>query len=386
MNLASENFNGMADEGDTPSWWNPSNAFAGSVSSTGSLLTVYGVSSYAEHREAWFADAVDSVLYVRVSAPYASGQSNYFSLRDASNNYRISVAMGYSWVTGLQTLGTIGLIANGGATKFDIATGLDYSTPVDLAFHVDRNRSCISVYKMVVGEWVFVSAITGLTLNDVSRFTLGINNVSSASSITLDHALVCRPGMIAFGDSIAAGHTLFDPAPAYYTGNDDNNSTWMRHAQIGRNVRNSLIVNKGVGGNTSAQLLARIAEVTAHRPEVVFLHASSNDLQAGVSQATRTSNHQAIINAITAAGATCYLLNGIYANANYSAWPGHAAYMLDWWTNYAPGLTGLAGSIDIMQAVVDSSGVIDPTLAQADGIHPTIAGYTAIGNYIAAAI
>jgi lysophospholipase L1-like esterase len=71
---------------------------------------------------------------------------------------------------------------------------------------------------------------------------------------------------------------------------------------------------------------------------------------------------------------------GTSTNANN---PGLRNYMLDWWDNYRPTLTGLYASLDIM-APINSGGFMDASLTQADNIHPNVAGYTAIGGLIAA--
>jgi lysophospholipase L1-like esterase len=381
-----ENLQGMCDEGDTP-WWDASSGVTGTLTSSASWMTLSGPASATYHRCIRPPSTNDFILYVKAKAEYASGKSTFFSLRNELNAYRISVAFGYSWVTGAQTLGKIGLIANGGATKFDIATGFDYeNNDVVLAFHIDRNRSAINVFMKQSGEWVFISHIPGSSLlNDATRFAIGINNVSSSSWLSLDYALGCRPNMIAIGDSIPAGHPVFDPNPSHYAGNDDNANTWMRYAALAQSNRNNLIVNKGIGGQTSAQIASRIGEATAHKPRVVFLHASANDHQAGVSQASRTTNIQNAVNSLVGAGAEVYLINGTYANSNYAAYPGHAAYMQDWWDNYRSSITGLAGAIDIM-SVLASGGVLDPLLAHTDGIHPNSSGHSAIGSHVVASV
>jgi lysophospholipase L1-like esterase len=388
MRSFDENIIGMQEEGDA-SWWNPSIAGqSGTLTSADSWVTVAGPAQTTFHRCCCPPDFDDFILYVKVKAEHASGVSTFLSMRNATNNYRISIGLGYSWVSGTQTMGKVGLIANGGTTKFDIESAYDYEAEaVELAIHCDRNRNAISVYKRASGQWVYVSHIPSSTLlNDVSRLALGVNNGSANGWISLDYALCCRPNMVAIGDSICAGRTLFDPNPSVLGGNDNNASTWMRHAALAPSNRNNLVVNKGVGGNTSAQLAARIAEATAHKPRVVFLHASANDEQASVPQATRTANIQSAVNAIVASGADCYLLNGTYANANYAAHPNHALYMDAWWGTNLAAITGLAGSVDIMTALEDSTGVLASTLAQADGIHPNVAGYTAMGTLICSCV
>lgn len=373
-------------EGALAHRWLKSNANSGTVSKGTDSTHVEGVANVAFHRGMWIHEGADSVIYVRVKAAHVTGQSTYFSFRDSGNAYRISVNLGFSYVSNAQILGKIGLIANGGAVKFDIASSFDYSEYVLLAFHVDTNRNAVSVYLKdpATEKWTFINAISGVSIGTITRFAMGVGSPSASSEIDVNLAAVLEPEAMAFGDSICAGRTLFDPSPGVIPGVDNGMSQWMPHA-VG--LFETLILNKGVGGNTSAGLLARVAEVTAARPEYVFLHLSSNDEQASVSQATRLSTTQSIVNALRAGGVQhLFVLNGIYANSNYAGHPGHAAYMQDSWENYIPGLTGVDQFLDIMEPLKDSNGVLDPGIAQADGIHPTVAGYQLIGEYIASVL
>jgi len=191
--------------------------------------------------------------------------------------------------------------------------------------------------------------------------------------------------VISIGDSICAGATLFNPDPALSLTNNTN--SWQYHAQLYGSLRNNLIVNKGVGSNTSAQIAARItADVLDHEPRVVFLHASSNDEAAAVSLATRTTNIQSAVTAIDGAGAACVLLNAMYgtaAGADNTPSPDLRDYGLNWWTAYMPGLTNVDLAINIMTPIL-SGGFMDAALTEADGIHPTAFGYEDIGQFIAA--
>ena len=176
----------------------------------------------------------------------------------------------------------------------------------------------------------------------------------------------CRR-FIAIGDSHCAGATLFNPNRALGLLNPD--STWQRHAALYQHLRNNLIVNKGVGSQTSAMLLARIADATAQGAKVVFLHASSNDVVASIGKAERTANIQATVNAINASGAKCVLLNALYGTqteAGNLPTPVHRDYMKDWWDTDRVELTGVYLSVDIMQPVITEDGFLNPSLAQAD--------------------
>ncbi len=323
----------------------------------------------------------DFLLYFKIKGSQAVGQywSVYFT---QGATLQAVVSFGYNWVSGAAANGTISIYANAGAEKKVLKTGADYTQYVEMAIHQDVDRNCINVYmKDANDKWQYIthlSSFSGLRAINTVKMECG---TATSATLDCDYFLVAKPNAIVIGDSLAAGAIHFDPNPSVYGGDDDNSTTWMKHALIYRSRHNSLIVNKGIGSQTSTQILARIAEVTAHGPKVVFLQASSNDATGGVSQGTRTSNVQSTINACTAIGAAVVLLNAAYPNSNHASGATITAYDKDWWDNYRPTLTGVTKAIDIMQPVL-SGGVMNPTLTESDGIHPTAAGYQAIGEYI----
>jgi lysophospholipase L1-like esterase len=55
------------------------------------------------------------------------------------------------------------------------------------------------------------------------------------------------------------------------------------------------LVNRGVGGDTTAKLLARLDEVLALKPRAVLLMIGVNDISLGVPEATTVANYGAIL-------------------------------------------------------------------------------------------
>jgi lysophospholipase L1-like esterase len=330
----------------------------------------------------------DYVLYLKMAANHVSGQYGYLSFRSAGPTNAFDIIMGYNYETSAAQLGTISSFDYNSSTGNNIATGVTVSTQQEFAIHVDRNRSCVNLFyrEPGTGKWDFRGQYTYNSrygnLVDVSLVTSG----HSGQWVEYDWILYTRPNYLAIGDSICAGHNFFDPNPSVYAGEDDYDNTWMKHCLIGQSLRNNLIVNKGIGSQTSAQTLARITEATSHQAKVVFLHASTND-QAGtpVAQATRTSNIQDSIDAIVAASADCVLLNAMYgtsAAGDNTPTPDLRDYMLDWWDNYRPTLSPQPElAIDIMQPMLDS-GFQRASDTEADGLHPDAGGYQLIGEYI----
>jgi hypothetical protein len=135
--------------------------------------------------------------------------------------------------------------------------------------------------------------------------------------------------------------------------------------------------NAGTSGNTTAQMLARIAgDVTSYSPTDVTILGGVNDIYSGVPQATILARLGSIIEAVKPATPwlltlTPYSANVAAAIALNAALPAlaaaHGANLIDVWTplqqngDWLPGLT-------------------------LDGTHPTAAGAQIIADTVAAAI
>jgi lysophospholipase L1-like esterase len=368
----------------TVGWGSTSNGTVSQAGSTVRLTSTAGASSSTLSLASLASN--DFILYIKMAANYAANQYSYLNFRKGGGVSVFDVIMGYNYETGAAQLGTISSYNYVTAAGNNIATGVTYSTQQEFAIHVDRNRSCVNLFyrEPATGKWDFRGsyAFNGdySVLTDVRMVTSN----HTGQWVEYDWILFARPNYIAIGDSICAGHNFFDPNPSVYAGEDNYANTWMKHCLIGQSLRNNLIVNKGVGSESSTATQARIAEATAHSPRVVFLEASTNDEALGISKATRTTNIQNGVNSVAAVSAQTVLLNAMYgtaASADNTPTPDLRDYMLDWWDNYRPGVSGLAGSIDIMQPML-SAGFQSAALSESDGLHPKAAGYQAIGEYM----
>lgn len=328
----------------------------------------------------------DFLLYFKLRVQRGAGRFAGFNLLD-SGTLLVAINYGYNWTiggSGATEDGTISVFANGGTTKKVLATSDNYdTTPPEFVVHVDRNRSAIMIYRKISGLWRFITDVT--YFSGITGFNrVVIDNSSTATEAGVDYITLARPNIIAIGDSICAGANGFDPNPATYVGDDNNQSSWMYWSQLYPSIRNNLVVNKGIGSQSSTQLLARISEATAHSPRVVIFHASSNDYSLSVSQTTRTSNIQSTVNAINSASAKAVMMNAVYARTGHAQHPALGNYMRDSWDNYLPTITGLATKIDTMTPLMDpETGFMAAALTDADSIHPNISGYTALGQYVA---
>lgn len=327
----------------------------------------------------------DYILYGRVRA--STNGIGILWLLDGSKE--VSIWFGSSAANTTQTTGAIsicGTTSNGGVRNVaSCGTGFAYdSTPVDFALQYDSKfGQLVCWFRESDGRWKFKAAVVCEWLSSANIQVLNSTGSPSGAWVEFDYLSLCKPNIVAIGDSICEGKTLFAPNLALGLNNDE--SSWQRHAVLFPAVRNNLVVNKGVSSQTSAQILSRIADATGESPRIVVLHASSNDEAAAISQATRTTNIQSTLNAITAAGQKPILLNAMYGAAtggDNTPTPDLRDYMTTWWSVNADALSGDYMAIDIMAPIIDGSGYMQSSLTQSDGIHPTAAGYAAIGTHI----
>jgi len=85
-----------------------------------------------------------------------------------------------------------------------------------------------------------------------------------------------------------------------YNYNDYGPFHWA-NAKAGGRAR--LVLNAGVSGEDSAQILLRVSAIVAARPAVVFVSAGRNDINNGVAASVTKANLSAIWNALLASGA-----------------------------------------------------------------------------------
>lgn len=323
----------------------------------------------------------DFIILVSASAKYTSGQYSTLRFMDGATAM-LELSFGYDHAAAAETLGTISV--TDGSTGNVLSSGVNYeTTPQKFAIHIDLDFGAVNVYAQHSGGgWLFQAAYAyaaGFASLDAVQM---VTSADIGQWVEYDWLGYARPNLISIGDSINAGHNTFDPDPSVYPGEDNPDGQWQRWCVLYPTLRNTLIVNKGIGGQSSTEILARIAWVTAHSPRLLILHASTNDEVLSVSKATRSANIQACIDAAAVVGAECVLLNAMYGTSGNAINPDHRAYMASWWASDRLALTGLLAAIDIMVPVA-SGDYMAGALTETDGIHPTPAGYQAIGEYIA---
>ncbi|MFM2254180.1 MAG: hypothetical protein RJB68_2517 [Pseudomonadota bacterium] len=375
------------DEGTSLTGWTATNSTLSNASSwnrqtkitAGSFAAMSKtISTFTPTNRDWILYGKCRAANTGIGAVWMLNGSKEVSLWFGTSAANSSFTAGAVSLSGTTSSGAVRNVAS-------CATGLSYSTePVEFALQYDSKFGKLACFfREADGKWKFKAQVACEWFSSTTLEVVNASNAPSGFWVEFDYLSLCKPNFVAIGDSICEGKTLFSPNQTLALTNDE--STWQRNAVLAPTFRNNLIVNKGVGGQSSTQILARIAEATREGPRVVFLHASSNDEATGVSQTTRTSNIQASMDAITAAGQQVILLNAMYGKsggADNSPTPDLRDYMTTWWTTKAASLSGNYMAIDIMASIIDGSGFMQSGLTQSDGIHPTPAGYAAIGDSI----
>lgn len=161
--------------------------------------------------------------------------------------------------------------------------------------------------------------------------------------------------VLALGDSLTAGYGLEqeESFPAQL-------ETSLHSAGYSVNV-----VNAGVSGDTSAGALARIEWALAERPDIVVVTLGGNDALRGLDPAQTYENLDQIIARIKQAGSRV-LLAGMRSPRNLGA---------DYNEAFDQIYPNLAKRYDLLFYPFFLEGVAaEPSLNQADGIHPNAEG------------
>jgi acyl-CoA thioesterase-1 len=169
--------------------------------------------------------------------------------------------------------------------------------------------------------------------------------------------------IVALGDSLTAGLGVA-PDEAYPA---------LLEARLRAAGFDYRVVNAGISGDTSAGGLRRLDWVLRSRPDVAIVALGANDGLRGLPVAALRDNLTAIVTRMGEAGARV-LLVGMRLPPNYGD-----AYARD----FADAFRGVAQRTAVAFMPFLLEGVAaQPTLNQADGIHPNAAGHRAIADRV----
>jgi acyl-CoA thioesterase-1 len=172
------------------------------------------------------------------------------------------------------------------------------------------------------------------------------------------------PRVLAFGDSLSAGFGL-PPAEAFPA---------RLQARLGAIGVAAEVLNGGVSGDTSAGGLARLDWALADHPDLVLVELGANDALRGLDPDVTFGNLDKILARLKASGVRVILL-GMRAPPN---WGTH--YQADFDAIY-PKLAEKYG-VPLYPFFLDGV-AMDPSLNQADGLHPNARGVNVIVERVA---
>jgi len=185
---------------------------------------------------------------------------------------------------------------------------------------------------------------------------------------------------IIFGDSI----TIQNWNSANFSNDAVGYWTW---AQMYLRQRFALIRNAGVGGNKTADMLARIqTDVIAYAPGWVIMESGINDVTNDITAAATIANLTTMYLALAAAGirVVCCTLTPS-TNVNTTARQ-QALYDVNRFIrNYANMHTGFV-LCDWYTAMADPTSASPITNMTSDGVHPAVMGAYYLGRILAAAL
>lgn len=183
-----------------------------------------------------------------------------------------------------------------------------------------------------------------------------------------------RPLVLAFGDSLTRGLGV-EQAGSYPS---------QLQERLHQEGYPHQVINDGEDGLTTSMGLARLDRALALEPDIVIVEVGANDGLRGLSLDAARDNLRVIVRAFRDGGAKV-MLAGLTLPRNYGP-----DYIHTFETMYAD----LADELDVPLIPFFLAGLVDledpiasiGTLMQADGTHPTAAGYTIVADTVFNAI
>lgn len=207
---------------------------------------------------------------------------------------------------------------------------------------------------------------------------INTQDLSSYATTLAMNALTAGNVVIGLGDSLMLGDGIY--GTGLYTRGRSDPLSWAHMLTDGKIVFGG---NLGIGGNTSAQILARVPDLIALNPDWCILNTGTNDALQGIAYATFKANVIATVNALRAAGikvALCTIVPSTDAVAKlwipkFNAFLSYYAYannipLVDWYNKLASP-TGTGGALAAYSV---------------DGTHVNAAGGRVIGQAVVDAI
>jgi len=203
------------------------------------------------------------------------------------------------------------------------------------------------------------------------------NGAATSGSSPVQETIVC------LGDSLTSGYN------ATTLGKDDKKKAWPAVLQ---NKVNIPVINAGVGGNNTAQGLARVKrDVLSKNPRIVIIELGGNDWLQTIPMDTIKDNLQKIIDMVNDGNRKIYLVTFTFPKMNepynLTAWDGKKRYTAtftpEMYEQYKNMYIALASSnnIEFIEDIGDGVFVAKEYIS-ADNMHPNAKGYEIMADNI----
>ncbi|HLN10872.1 MAG TPA: GDSL-type esterase/lipase family protein [Xanthobacteraceae bacterium] len=146
------------------------------------------------------------------------------------------------------------------------------------------------------------------------------------------------------------------------------------------------MANRGIGGDTTAGVLARLDDVVKLRPRALFLMIGVNDVALGVPRERTVENYRRILDRLDGPDFRTFVAYVLPVAKSYAKWRNNESI-----TTLNTAIAGLiAGranvtAIDLRPLVSDHDGFLREDLSY-DGLHPSAKGYAIWRDAIAAEV
>jgi acyl-CoA thioesterase I len=185
------------------------------------------------------------------------------------------------------------------------------------------------------------------------------NSVAGVSPTDVRHAGL--PVIVAFGDSLTAGFGV------------EANQTYPACLQrdLDADGYHYRVVNLGISGNTTKDALARVKDVLELKPALTIVVIGGNDGLRGLPVPDMQKNLDTILGTLKRSG-TKVVIGGVVMPPNYGA-------------NYVKAFNAVYPALAAKYQLTIMPFILqdvwnNPSLMQADGIHPTAPGYAIVAR------
>lgn len=297
-----------------------------------------------------------------------------------SGTLQFQLAFGYDWASSTANGSAVSVKDQINASAVLLGSQDLYTTSHKVVVWYDHKWGYLNVYidKVLVGSWK--PSAGGANIAAVTRV---YGKAGSTSNVTLGYFYMANPLVVAIGDSITAGANFHAPNPDHYAGLDNYANNYPKmisdHLQTS-GIKNYFLVNKGVNGETTAQMKSRFTtDVINKGCKYVMIHGGINDHATHGIPATAVQNKLDMYASAEAANIEPMLL-GVIPTKTTAPLLSHQ-FSIDLHVAETSAYSN-RNYVDLWDAIEGATTNVANDAKMADTVHPNITGYTAMAEEI----